>query len=194
VHVSDQLLHTQNWIQHFRESGVSLRNKTVGRNGRECLSLETRQKLSTIRTGRKKPPHTDESKAKMRAAKLGRKLSDEHRANIGRAHKGRPRPAHVIEAVRLANLGRKQSPETLLKLSKLRKGRKLTEEHKAKISAGNKGKPPSPKSPEGMARIIAAASIKRGPMSEEHKAKIKASRLAGEARRRAERASAAQAA
>ena len=175
------------WISKFRDEGVALRNKTVGRNGQECLSDETRKKLSIIRTGKPRPPTSEATREKMRQAKLGRVLPDEHRMNIGKAHKGNKRPQHVIDALIKANTGKTHSEETIKKLSAINKGKVLSEETKRKISEGNKVRPCPPKTPEGLARIAAAARHKRGPMNEEHREKIRAARLAGEAKRREQR-------
>jgi group I intron endonuclease len=68
---------------------------------------------------------------------LGIKRSEETRARVSAATKGRVQAAHVIEAVRLANSKRVISEETRKKLSiasKSRPGRKKTEEEKRKIS------------------------------------------------------------
>lgn len=54
--------------------------------------------------------HTDETKQKMRQAKLGRHLSEEHKKKIGLSSRGR-------------NIGRKASEETRLKQSVAKKGK-----------------------------------------------------------------------
>jgi group I intron endonuclease len=63
--------------------------------------------------------HTEESKAKISAKKLGRKFSEEHKANLG------------------ANLGRKLSEDTKAKISAYRLGTKLSDKTRelSKISA-----------------------------------------------------------
>lgn len=88
--------------------------------------------------------HSDESKAKMRAAKLGkpREITPEHRAKLvanGQARKGipkteehkanmskartgyklGPRPQEVKDKIAKTNTGKKHSPETLLKMSEI---------------------------------------------------------------------------
>ena len=79
-------------------------------------------KISATNRGEKNPfygkHHTDETKAKMSAAKCGRKLSPETRAKIS-----------------AAKCGRKFSPETRAKISAANSGRKLSPETRAKISA-----------------------------------------------------------
>lgn len=86
-------------------------------------SAATRALISTLSKGR---THTvsDEAKAKMRAAKLGK-----------------PQTPETIEKRRAAMLGRRQSPETIEKLKKAHTGKVIPEEAKAKMSAAKKGKP-----------------------------------------------------
>ncbi len=64
-----------------------------------------------------------ETRAKMSAWQIGRKLPEETRIKIGKGHKGKKLTASQIEVIRKNSTGRKHSDET-----------------KAKISAGNKGK------------------------------------------------------
>lgn len=87
--------------------------------------------------------HSEESKAKIRAGHLGRKMSPEAKAKLSAAKTGRKLSERHLEAMR----GRVQSPETRLKISLSKIGRKMT----------------APRSDKG---------IKRGPRSEECKAKI----------------------
>lgn len=64
--------------------------------------------------GIKRRPHPDSAKAKMRAAKLGKKLSQAHKDKIGAAHKGAKNP----------NYGKKLSDELKKKLSDAHLGQK----------------------------------------------------------------------
>lgn len=66
--------------------------------------------------------HSDETRAKISAAGKGKTFTDEHKAKMSAAHKGK-----------------KQSDETKLKMSSAKLGKTFTDEHKAKISAANKG-------------------------------------------------------
>jgi len=108
--------------------------------------------------------HTSETKAKLRAANLGKTLSPEHRAKLSAAHKGR-----VV------------SPETRAKLSAAQKGKPLSAENRArlvKMCAANKGKPLSPEhraklgaaqigrkhTPEMRAKMSVARKGKLNPM------------------------------
>lgn len=66
-------------------------------------SAGTREKMSLGAKAR--PPISERTRARMRAAKLGRHQTDEHRANISAAHKGRTKtPEHLanIQAAKAA--------------------------------------------------------------------------------------------
>ena len=84
-------------------------------------------------------------------------------------------PEKAREALRQSNTGRKQSPEAIAKLSLIRKGRVSSDDTKRKISESLKGRPAIQKTPDGIARLSAFHKGRVvGPMSDEHKAKIKA--------------------
>lgn len=79
---------------------------------------------------------------------LGRVLSDETRAAIGAANKGKTkgisRPRELVEKTAQAHRGMKRSEDTKRKISEGKKGKKLrprTEAHRANISKALKGKP-----------------------------------------------------
>jgi len=84
---------------------------------------------------------SEETREKMRLAKLGTKQSDEHRAAIAKAHKGKVfSEAHKMslskrvfteshrEALRISALGRKHSAETIQKISELKRKAHLAKE------------------------------------------------------------------
>ena len=80
---------------------------------------------------------SDAFREKLRAANLGKKrapFSDEWRANLSKASRGKPRPWQV---------GKKHSEEERRKMSLANKGKTLSAEHKAKIAAARKGFHPS---------------------------------------------------
>lgn len=118
-----------------------------------------------IDRGGKSTGRTSEStKAKQRAAMLGRKLkphSDETKAKIGAIHRGK-----------------KMSAESCAKMSKSRRGMKPSEETRAKMSAWQIGRKRPPFSAEARANM--GASHKGKKLSIEHRAKI----AAGIARRK----------
>jgi uncharacterized membrane protein len=84
------------------------------------VSEETRRKISASSLGKKL---TIEQKEKMRRSHLGKKMSDEARENM-----------------RKANLGRKASQETREKMRQAHKGKKKTPEHIEKVRLANLGK------------------------------------------------------
>jgi len=96
------------YIEYFRELGCRLVNATVGGEGGCNPSLETREK--------------------MRAAKLGKSLSSEHRRKLKLARAGR-KPA----------LGMTHSLEAKEKISRAGRGRKLSLEHIEKIRISKLG-------------------------------------------------------
>jgi group I intron endonuclease len=85
-------------------------------------SNECRALMSKMRSGSKHPlygmHHTEDAKRRMRQAKVGKLLSEEHKANIGRAIKGIRR-----------------SDETKKKMSRALKGRVFSEETRALMRA-----------------------------------------------------------
>lgn len=117
-------------IAFYRSVGIPLTNLTDGGEG-PCGRV-----------------FSDETKEKMRSAKIGRKLSAEHVAKIV-----------------AANTGKRRSDETRAKLS-----REFTAEHRAKLSAAAAGRVMSPDSIEKTAKKL------RGRRhSSAHKAQIGAS-------------------
>ncbi len=72
--------------------------------------------------------------------RLGVPMSDEAKAKISEALKGRATSLETREKLRKANTGKRPTPETLEKLVASHLGKKLPEEQRQKISAGNKGK------------------------------------------------------
>ena len=81
-----------------------------------------------------------ESIEKMRAAKVGKKLTEEHKRKISESEKGKIVSKETREKLRIANTGKKHTEETKRKLSKIVTGRKVSEETKKKKSMMNSGK------------------------------------------------------
>lgn len=100
---------------------ISAANK--GRGVGRPVSEETRQKLQQASKGK---THLVSNGARqvMREAKIGRKLSDEHKKNIG-----------------LKSLGRRMSKENRKKMSEIHSGRVFSEGHRKKLRAAKLGKP-----------------------------------------------------
>jgi hypothetical protein len=86
-----------------------------------------RLKISEALKGKKRTPETlekqkgrvfsEETRAKMRAAKLGKKLPREHREAIGAAHRGKVRSEEWRQNISLSKIGHVQSEATKLKIS-----------------------------------------------------------------------------
>lgn len=124
--------------------------------------------------------HSDESRAKMSAARKGKKLgpcSAEHRANLSIARKGEKRGSFSAEHranLSAAGKGRVMSDEWRNKLSAARKGSTASDETRAKLSAAGTGRK---QSSETIAkRTLTMVAIRETP---EYRAKMS---LAGRSR------------
>ena len=100
----------------------------------DCMFASHKQNLINLQRTVNKPPgfksrkHTEASKAIMRARKIGRSFSDEHRAKMSASNKGQ-----------IAwNKGKQHSAETRARISNSLIGKQHSEEHRAKISAAQK--------------------------------------------------------
>lgn len=111
-------------ISFWRESGVDLANLTAGGDGTSNPS--------------------DETRALMRAAKLGRTLTDEHKAKIGEKSRLILADPEMRKRLGSAIKAGLSTPEAKANRSAAMKARVLTEEHKAKIAAAHTGKKLSP--------------------------------------------------
>lgn len=80
------------WIVYGRVVGWRLTNVTMGGDGLNKPSEETRRKLSDAKSGENNPqfgkPPSEESNRKRSEALSGRKHSDEHKRKNGEAHRG----------------------------------------------------------------------------------------------------------
>lgn len=143
------------WIAHYRETGFDLVNNSVGGEGSDNPTPETRAKMGAALKGKKNPSfgkhHSAKHCAKIRAANVGQKRSSETCANIS-----------------AAQLGRKDSDETRAKKSAARIGEKNpsfgkhpSEETRAKIRASLTGKKHSAEARANMS--AARLGKKRGP-------------------------------
>lgn len=100
---------------------ISAKLKGRKRSPEEC------EAISKAKKGRKGRRHSDETKLKMRLAKLGKKNSPEHCANMGKALAGKKRGP--------------LSAEAKAKISAAKKGRKIPAEVVERVSKALKGKP-----------------------------------------------------
>lgn len=82
------------WLR--RQFAEALRKRAIGRKH----TPETIAKLSAIRCGKKRKPHSEETKAKMSAASKGKTKSPEHRAKLAEAKRGKKRSPHSEETRR----------------------------------------------------------------------------------------------
>lgn len=135
------------WVAHFRALvGDRLTNLTDGGDGTAGHTV------------------SPEARAKISAARKGRKATPEARANMRAAHLGVPLPRAQVEKISAANRGRVQPPEERAKRSKPR-----APEAVAKSAAAKRGVKRSDKS-----RAKMRASHLGVPLSAEHKASLSA--------------------
>ena len=138
------------WIEWFRRLGAPLWNRTVGRNGGEGLSEETRAKLSAAKRGKPLPPGTgakisaalkgvpknltEEQRLELSRRARGKPISPEARAKISAAQKGRPKNLSSEQRKRRSEAmrGRRLSPDQIAKMAAAQRGRRHTEAHRAK--------------------------------------------------------------
>lgn len=119
-------------------------NTTVGGDVCPMHSPVVAQKVADAKRGKKRPTfHTEASRGKIRAARLGAKMSPESRARVAASRKGVPSPLR----------GRTLSAERCAEMSAAMKGRPVPEDRRKKISASLMGKV---QSAETVAKRIAA--------------------------------------
>ena len=167
-----------------RDKGYNLRTPDT-----QTISEETKAKISAARKGMRPSPET---LAKLSAMRKGTKRSEETRAKMSAAAKGKPKSEEHKANISLANkgrpgtwVGRRHSEEAKAKMSAVHKGKALSEEHKAQISERMKGKQHSlgvHPSVETRAKLSAAGLGRKH--SEETKAKMAATRFAWHAARK----------
>jgi len=132
------------WISYYRAIGCRLTNGTEGGDGGYSPTPDVRAKYGVANIGntyRLGKPHTEETKAKIRAATL-LQLQD---------------PA-MLDMLRTARLGTKDTQETRDKKSEAQFKRNQDPVERAKHAGTMKGKP---KSPEAIANMAAAQRARR---------------------------------
>jgi hypothetical protein len=158
--------------------GFGARILFIGKRS-ECLEVERafrpipRIGWNNASGGNHAPMHSEETRRKIGAAGvgkkycLGHKLTEEHKAKISRAIRGRKHSEEARAKMRIVQA----------EVSKqIRIGKKHSAAHRAAISAGGMGK--HPMSPEHKEKVsLAQRTRKRAPLSKEHKAKIGAKSL-----------------
>lgn len=103
-------------IKRLRAMGLEITNMTDGGEGVSGFVM------------------SDEAKERMRAKKIGRKLSEEHKAKIGLSQTGKRMSAESKAKTSAARKGMKFSPEHIEKLRLAKIGRKISDLQKAKLS------------------------------------------------------------
>jgi hypothetical protein len=126
-------------IAHYRSMGFRLTNQTAGGEGAPGMihSAETRAKMSASKKGKPAPPRSAEHIAKIAAwnrSRIGKRLSDETRANMRAAHTGLKHSPEHCAAIRRGQVGVHHDNKHWI-------GRHHTPETKAKLSAHFKGRP-----------------------------------------------------
>lgn len=113
-------------IAFWRSANADLANATNGGDGVSGLKM------------------SDETRAKMRAAKLGKKQTPEQIAKRIAPLRGRKQPISAVIASAANRRGKKLSLEHKEKLSKAHKGKIISESARKSLSLANKGKSWSP--------------------------------------------------
>jgi group I intron endonuclease len=151
----DLFAREQFWIDKLNSTcpkdGFNIYPRAGGPRGYK-MSTESRAKMSAARLGKKHPPRTASQKAAMSAAQRGRKVSEETRAK----QRGRKASDKTRAKMRSSHIGKHREPKTAAHKEALRLaaiGRKATEQTRKNMSAAGKGRP---KSPEHAARIGAS--------------------------------------
>lgn len=123
-------------------------NISLGGRGGANLTAEMKAKIGAANKNNKSflgKRHTEETKAKLSVASKGRVPSEETRAKIGAAHKGKIVTAETrakLSEAKKGNkytLGKTYSYEVRARMSAAKKGAVFSEEHKAKLSTAHKG-------------------------------------------------------
>jgi hypothetical protein len=106
-----------------------LRNKTDGGEGISNISSETKLKMRRAALGKKRGPHSEETRKKISERAKG------HKRFLGRLHS-----EETKEKCRLGNIGRVRSEETRKKISEAKRNKPnvFTEETRKKLSEATK--------------------------------------------------------
>ena len=97
-----------------------------GAIGHEEAMQQIRIENGKATKGRKYGPITETARLKMRARKIGKRLSPEHRANISAAKRGRKLKPEHCQNIASGKRGKPRSPETIRKMSASAKGKPWT--------------------------------------------------------------------
>ena len=100
--------------------------KRTYKKKKKILTVEHKAKIAAARKGKKQ---TEITKQKIVLAKTGRKMSDEHKAKIAAARKGKKQTQETKQKIADSRMGKKMLESTKQKISKSRKTRKNKEGH-----------------------------------------------------------------
>ena len=137
------------YIEKFRNDDKCLNERIEYHFG--LYGEESRAKIGAAQRGEKSSwygkHHTDETRAKISAAMLGKHLSEETRAKLSAANRGDKNPMYgknfseehraKLSAV---HIGKHLSEETRAKMSAAKRVENLSDETRAKMSAVHRGK------------------------------------------------------
>ena len=158
---------------------ISVLHTRQSRDAANCIEIEEIRNFNSVSPNGYNLTHggdaespSEETRQKLRAANIGKKLTDEHRAKIGAASVGRKHTDETKAKMSATSIGRKFTDETRAKISASKVGRRLTDEHRAKIGAANIGK----KLTDETRAKISEANIGR-KFTDVHRAKIRAANI-----------------
>ena len=92
--------------------------KRTYKKKRKVLTVEHKAKIAAARRGKKQ---TEITKQKIVIAKTGRKMSDEHKAKIAAARRGKKQTQETKQKIADSRIGKKMLESTKKKISKSRK-------------------------------------------------------------------------
>lgn len=135
------------WIAYGRAMCWPLTNLTEGGDGVVGADPSVIERIANARRGRKQSPATVAKRAaSMRAyyathehPSRGSKHSDEHRAKIAAANRGRVKTPEECARISAAKMGHTVTAATRAKISTAHMGREFSAEHRAKLSASRMG-------------------------------------------------------
>ena len=155
-------------------TGTLLNLKSGGSAG--VVGPEGRERIRQARLGK---PLSEEHKRAMSLSQMGHTVSEDTRAKLSSIHKGSKRSEETKSKMSVSARGRTMTQEARANLSRLKSGTKLSDSHKLAMSIAGLGRPVS----EESKRKISAAKLGRArpdilgrPRSEETKAKISAAK------------------